>query len=165
MSSSTIDGLLDQLQSQLALDTEMERDLLDELRSHLEDALEQASNAEAEPDADVDKIVQEVAARFGLEATGAQLQQVHAGWGTADAVFAAALPVLCALVLRWLVFAPDGTSIGWNEVLVRPAFWIVAVAALLIPLIKMGRWRYGLVSWSFFWLITVLFTVLPSARW
>jgi len=158
---STIDELLLKVRSQLALDTETQRDLLDELRTHLDDAIEQASSTGL----DHDHIVQDVVARFDPETTATELQEVHAGWGTADAVIAAALPVLCALVLRWLVFAPDGTAIGWHEVLVRPAFWVVAAAALIVPLLKLERWRYGLVSWAFFWMVTVLSTVLPSARW
>jgi hypothetical protein len=64
----------------------------------------------------------EAAAHFGVEEVGAELQAVHAGWGTADAVIAAALPVVCALVLRWLAFAPDGTALGWPQMLTRPAF-------------------------------------------
>ena len=87
---------------------------------------------------------------------------MHAGWGTADAVIAAGLPVICALVLRWLVFTPGGTALGWHQVLTRPAFWAVALAALLVPLLKLDRWRYALVSWSFFWMMTVIF-VLGSA--
>jgi len=107
----------------------------------------------------------EAARRFGVEEVGAELQQVHAGWGTADAVIAAGLPVLCALVLRWLVFAPDGTAIGWPQMLTRPVFWVIAAAALLVPLLKFGRWRYALLAWIFFWAITVVFSTWPALRW
>ena len=72
---------------------------------------------------------------------------------------------MLALVLRWLVFAPDGTAIGWRQVLVRPAFWAVALAALLVPLLKLERWRYALVSWGFFWFMTVIFALGPALRW
>jgi hypothetical protein len=93
------------------------------------------------------------------------LQAAHAGWGTADAVVAAALPVICALVLRWLAFAPDGTALGWPQLLARPAFWIVALAALLLPLLRLERWRYALAVWVVFWTLTVVFVALPAERW
>jgi hypothetical protein len=78
---------------------------------------------------------------------------------------AAGLPVVCALILRWLVFAPDGTAIGWREVLVRPAFWAVSLVALLVPMLKFPRWRYALVSWTFFWALSIVFVALPALRW
>jgi len=159
--TTTLDDLLAQLRSQFILDSETEHELIDEIRAHLEDALAQANESGEDPD----QALNVVLARFGLDVTGLQLQEVHAGWGTADAVVAAGLPVLSALVLRWLVFAPDGTAIGWDQILARPAFWVVAVAALFIPLLKLGRWRYGLASWAFFWLITVVFCVFPAAHW
>ncbi len=73
--------------------------------------------------------------------------------------------MICALLLRWLVFAPDGTALGWQQVLGRPAFWMVALAALLVPLLKFERWRYALVSWGFFWIITVIFALGSAVRW
>jgi len=93
------------------------------------------------------------------------LQASHAGWGTADAVVAAALPVVCALILRWLVYAPDGTAVGWPQLLSRPALWIIALAALLVPLLKLARWRHALAAWAIFWALTVLFVVWPAVRW
>jgi hypothetical protein len=96
---------------------------------------------------------------------GQELQAAHAGWGTADAVIATGLPVICALILRWLAFAPDGTALGWPQLLSRPAFWIVALVALLIPLLRFERWRYALVTWVIFWGLTVLFVALPAMRW
>jgi len=108
----------------------------------------------------------QAAARFGPgQEIGQALQATHVGWGTAEAVVAAGLPVLLALGLRWLLFAPDGTAIGWEQVLVRPAFWVVSLSALLIPLFKFHRWRYALASWGFFWLMTLLTTWLPAPRW
>jgi hypothetical protein len=80
-------------------------------------------------------------------------------------VIAAGLPVLCALALRWLVFAPDGTALGWPQLLTRPAFWIVGSVALLAPLLKFGRWRYALAAWAFFWAITILFVTWPARLW
>ncbi|MGC9333148.1 MAG: hypothetical protein ACP5JJ_03305 [Anaerolineae bacterium] len=107
-----------------------------------------------------------MAACFGVgDEVGRALQATHAGWGTADAVIAAALPVVCALILRWLAFAPDGTALGWPQLLSRPAFWAVALVALLLPVLKFERWRYALATWAFFWMLTVLFVALPALRW
>jgi hypothetical protein len=157
-----IDRYLDAIAAQMDLDVETEHEILDEVRDHLETAAEQAcaeglSRAEA---------LARAAARFGVdEEVGRALQAAHAGWGTADAVVAAALPVVCALVLRWLAFAPDGTALGWPQLLARPSFWVVALAALLVPLLRFERWRYALAAWVFFWALTVLFVALPAQRW
>jgi hypothetical protein len=161
MSDPDIEQLLARIQAQMSLDREIEYELLEEIRSHLEDA---AAAAQAQG-SDKTAALAEAAARFGLEEAGAELQGVHAGWGTADAVIAAGLPVLCALALRWLVFTPDGTALGWQQVLVRPAFWAVALAALLVPLLKLERWRYALVSWGFFWIVTIVFALGSAVRW
>lgn len=158
----TIDSLLARIRIQMDLDSETEHEVLCEIRSHLEEALAEAratglSEAEA---------LDAAATRFGLEAEiGEALRSAHAGWGTADAVVAAGLPVVCALVLRWLVFAPDGTALGWPQLFSRPAFWIVAVAALLIPLLRFERWRYAVVGWVVFWGLTVLFVAWPTLHW
>ena len=157
-----IEGLLDRIHTQMDLDVETEREVLAEIRDHLEEAVAQA-RAEGMDEAES---LARAAARFGLEEeVGRALQAAHAGWGTADAVIAAALPVIGALILRWLVFAPDGTALGWPELLSRPAFWIVALAVLLIPLLKFERWRYALATWVLFWGLTVLFVMLPALQW
>ena len=157
-----IEGLLDRIHTQMDLDVETEREVLAEIRDHLEEAVAQA-RAEGLDEAES---LACAAARFGLEEeVGQALQAVHAGWGTADAIVAAALPVIGALILRWLAFAPDGTALGWPELLSRPAFWIVALAVLLIPVLKFERWRYALVTWVLFWGLTVAFVMLPALRW
>jgi hypothetical protein len=152
---------LDRIRAGLDLEAETEYELLEEVRVHLEDAVAAAR----ERGLDEGEALAEVAARFGVEEVGRELQAAHIGWGTADGVVAAALPVVCALVLRWLVFAPDGTAVGWREVLVRPAFWVIAVAALAVPLLKFPRWRYALVSWAFFWVLSMVFFAWPALRW
>ncbi|MCP4538356.1 MAG: hypothetical protein GY832_14565 [Chloroflexi bacterium] len=157
----SIDHVLEQIRVQLDLDAEKEHELLEELCGHLEDAVATAQARGLDEDA----ALAEAAAHFGVEAVGQELQAAHLGWGTADGVAATALPVVCALVLRWLVFAPDGTAVGWQEVLVRPTFWVVSVAALLLPLFRFPRWRYALVSWTFFWVLSVMFFTLPALRW
>ena len=159
---SDVEDLLRQIQEELDLDRETEQEVLTEIRTHLEESIADAMAAGMTPE----KALAEAAARFGVgHEVGQALQQTHVGWATADAVFAAGLPVLLALVLRWLVFAPDGTAIGWQQVLVRPAFWAVALAALLVPLLKFERWRYALASWSFFWAMTIIFALGAAVRW
>ena len=156
-----VDRVLEQVRAQLDLDAEMEHELLAELQGHLEDAVAAARARGLDEEA----ALAEAAACFGVDEVGRELQATHVGWGTADGVVAAGLPVLCALVLRWLVFAPDGTAVGWREVLVRPTFWVVALAALLLPLLRFPRWRYALVSWAFFWAMSVIFFAWPAVRW
>ena len=157
----SIDEILDHIRAGLDLEAETEYELLEEIRAHLEDA---AAAARARG-LDEEEAVAAAAACFGVEEVGQELQAAHVGWGTADGVFAAALPVVCALILRWLVFAPDGTAVGWREVLVGPAFWAVALAALLLPLLRFPRWRYALVSWAFFWGLSVVFFAWPAIGW
>ena len=159
---SDVEDLLRQIQAELDLDKETEQEVLAEMRTHLEEVVAEAMAAGMSRE----EALTQAAVRFGVgEKVGLALQATHAGWATADAVFAAGLPVLLALVLRWLVFAPDGTATGWQQVLVRPAFWAVALAALLVPLLKFERWRYALVSWGFFWIMTVIFALEPALRW
>jgi len=157
----TVDEILARVRAQLDLDAETEHELLEELGGHLEDAVAAARARGLAEEA----ALAEAAARFGVEEVGRELQAAHVGWGTADGVVAAALPVVCALALRWLVFAPDGTAVGWQEVLVRPAFWVVSLAVLLVPLLKFPRWRYALASWAFFWVLTMIFFAWPALRW
>jgi hypothetical protein len=157
-----IQRLIDRLQGELDLDGELEHKVLAEIRDHLEEAV---ADARAEGLDEVEALAR-AASRFGLEdEIGQELQATHAGWGTADAVIAAGLPVVSALVLRWLVFAPDGTALGWPQLLSRPGFWIVALAVLLVPLLRFDRWRYALAMWVILWCFTVLFVALPALRW
>jgi len=156
-----VDDVLDGIRARLDLEAETEYELLEEVRAHLEDAVAAARARGLDEEA----ALVEAAARFGVEEVGRELQAAHVGWGTADGIVAAALPVVCALVLRWLVFAPDGTAVGWREVLVRPAFWVIAVAALAVPLLRFPRWRYALVSWAFFWILSMIFFAWPALRW
>jgi hypothetical protein len=144
------------------LDAETESEVLTEIRDHLEQSVA-AAQAEG---LNEQEALARAAAEFGIEEDiGRELQATHVGWGTADAVIAAALPVVCALVLRWLAFAPDGTALGWTQLLSRPAFWIVALAALFIPVLRFERWRYAIVTWIIFWGLTVAFIAYPALRW
>ena len=157
----TIEQVLDRIREHLHLDAETEYELLLEIRTHLEEAV---ADAEAEGRCREDALA-EVALRFGVEEVGQALQSTHVGWGTADGVIAAALPVICTLLLRWLVFAPNGTAVGWEKVLKQPLFWVVALASLFLPLFRFRRWRFALVSWTIFWALSVLFVTFPSLHW
>ncbi|MCI0395349.1 MAG: permease prefix domain 1-containing protein [Chloroflexi bacterium] len=162
MSNLTIDYLLGLIGRQLDLSSEREHELLEEMRSHLEETVAEGQAAGLDEQA----ALRRAAGRFGLEEAGQELQAVHQPWESADAILACALPVVCALLLRWLVFAPDGSALGWPQLLARPALWVVALAALLIPLLRFGRWRYALAGWLLFWALTVLFVVFPVIyRW
>jgi len=159
---SEIDRLLACSAAEMDLDSETEHEVLAEMQGHLEDAVAQG-RAEGLDEA---AALARAAARFGVgQEIGQAMQSTHAGWGTADAVMAAALPVICSLILRWLIYAPDGTILGWPELLSRPALWIVALTALLVPALKFERWRYALAAWAIFWVLTLLFVALPAMRW
>jgi hypothetical protein len=161
VSDIELEVLLARIRAQMELDSETEHEVLSELRAHLQEALAEARASGL----DHEQALAHVAERFGLEQVGRELQATHAGWGTADAVIAAGLPALCALVLRWLVFAPDGTALGWAQVLNRPSFWVVALLMLLLPLLKFGRWRYAMAGWLIFWTLTVVYVAWPALRW
>ena len=162
MSNDSLEGLLDRIRAQMELDSETEHEVIAEMRAHLEEARSEARASGL----DELEALGEVRRRFGVgEQVGQELQATHVGWGTADAVIAAGLPVACALILRWLAFAPDGTALGWPRLLNRPSFWVVALVSLLVPLLKLERWRYALAGWVLFWALTVVFVSWPALRW
>ncbi len=153
-SDAIIEAFLSGLGDRLDLDQQQKREALEEMRSHLYDAIDSRLAQGLDPSASLERALVE----FGSELRIAEeLNMVHAGWGTADAIVFTALPVIMGLLMRWLVFAPDGSAIGWEHVLTSIPFWIVALAALLVPLLKFPRWRYALASWMLFWSMTVLF--------
>ena len=157
----TVDQILAAIRARLDLEAETEYEVLEEIRAHLEEAVEDARARGLDPES----ALAQAAAHFGVEEVAQELQATHAGWGTLEGIAAAALPVLFALVLRWLVFAPDGTHVGWQQLLSRPAFWAVAIIALLVPLLRFSRRRYALVSWAIFWVLSIIILVFPSLRW
>lgn len=154
----TIEHILAQVGSHLNLSSQTERELLEEIRSHLEEAVAEAVARGEDEQVALLKAVE----KFGIDEVGAELQEVHAGLESADAIIACILPVFLALVLRWLAFDPDGTAVGWSQLLARPGFWVVAVVALLVPALQFKRWSFALLGWLFFWLLTVIFIALPS---
>lgn len=154
----TIDEALTNISIHLHLSKEAEHEILAEIRTHLEDAVSEAvRRGEDEQEALV-----KAAREFGLEEAGIEIQKVHAGWEAIDAIFVTALPVLFAVALRWLIFAPDGTSRNWQQLVRMPGFYLLAFTALLVPFLILHRWRYALIGWGIFWFLTVIFVLFPS---
>lgn len=155
----TINQILATIEAELTLSQETKQELLTELRDHLEDAWDTAVANNEDPQ----NALRTIARRFGSAEVGKALQQVHAQWESSEAILACLIPVLAALVLRWVLFTPTGAVAGWQSVLVQPAFWIVALALLLVPVLQFQRWRYVLVNWGFFWIVTLIFVLMPAA--
>jgi hypothetical protein len=162
MDEITIDVALAQVSSRLHLSKETEHELLAEIRTHLEDAVEQCRLEGGDEQAALRSAIE----HFGIEEVGEELQNVHEGQESIEAIVATALPILFAVTLRWLAFAPDGTSAAWHTLFTRPVFWLIAAAALVVPVLLFRRWRFALVGWGIFWLITVIFASNPNIdRW
>lgn len=154
----TIEQVLEKISSHLHLSKETEHEVLAEIRTHLEDAL---AHARAKGQ-DEQAALLSASEQFGLDEAGVELQEVHANRESVEAIAATALPVMFALILRWLVFAPPGSALNWPQLLIKPGFWIIAAVALVIPVLLLKRWRFALVGWGFFWLLTVIFVVFPT---
>jgi hypothetical protein len=131
----TIDDTVGQIQARLGLEADVEHEVLEEIRGHLEEAVA-AGVARGLTE---EQALREGAAAFGVEETTAELRAAHAGWGTLDGVAAAALPLICALILRWLIFAPDGTSDAWRQILTQPSLAVIAMVVFLVPLHRFSR--------------------------
>lgn len=158
--TTTLDEVLNQVRAHLGLEAETEYEVLEEIRGHLEDAVV-AAKARGLDD---EQALREAAAAFGVEQTTAELRQTHAGWGALDGVAAAALPVILALVLRWLIFAPDGTADAWRVLLSPPILVAIAAVAILAPLLRFPRRRYALALWIFFWGLSLMAVMWPGLR-
>lgn len=156
----TIDSILNQIRRELNLSSETEREVLAEIRTHFEDAVADGR----QQGLDEVEALAHAAEQFGVTVTSQALKQVHLQWESADAVIACIIPTAAALVLRWLTFAPDGSAIGWQNLLLRPAFWVVALVCLLIPILQFSQWRFAMISWGIFWFFTVIFVTLPNVQ-
>lgn len=156
-----IDEIVAQIRARLDLEAEAEHEVLEEIRAHLEEGVEEARAAGL----DEREALIQAATRFGVEEAARELQSTHAGWGMLEGIAAAALPVLFALVLRWLIFDPNGTVAGWREMLNRPVLWAVAAIALLFPLFRFPQRRYALIAWAIFWGLSVLIAVSGAVHW
>ena len=157
---TTIDSVVHQIRQQLNLSTETEQEILEEIRTHFEDALDHGRKKGLSDEL----ALEEAAEAFGVQLTIEGLRDVHMEWESADAVIACIIPVFAALILRWLAFAPDGSAIGWQNWLLTPAFWIVALVCLAVPIIRFNKWHYAMVSWGIFWFFTVIFIALPNIQ-
>lgn len=157
----TIDDVLQQIRPRLGLEAEAEHEVLEEIRGHLEEAVA-AGRARG---LDEQAALAEAARSFGIEETAAALRATHAGWGAWEGIAAASLPVLLALVFRWLIFSPDGTAGAWQEMLTRPTLIIIAAVAILLPLALFSRRRYAIALWILFWGLSLITLVWPASRW
>jgi len=157
----TIDEVLTQIQTTLNLEADAEHEVLEEIRGHLEEAVAAAQARGLNKD----DALMEAARAFGVEPAASELHKVHAGWGVWEGIAAAALPVLFTLILRWIVFAPDGTADQWREMLSPLTFAIIAGVAILIPLLRFPQRRYALALWIFFWGLSIITVLLPTLRW
>ena len=158
MSQLTIDDVLTRIATNLHLSKETEYEMLAEIRTHLEEAVNKAVRQGADEQA----ALKEAAEHFGVEEAALELQEVHTGSESLDAMALVAVPVLFALFLRWLAFTPEGSARNWQQLLNRPGFWIIAATFLILPSLWFRRKRYALAGWVFFWLLTVIFVIFPS---
>ncbi len=157
----TLDDVLSQIKLQMRLEAETEQEVLEEIRSHLEDAVAAAQARGL----DEEEALNQAAAEFGVEQTAAALYKTHAGQGALEGVAVAALPVLFTLVLRWMIFAPNGTTDAWPEMLSRTTLVVIAGVAFLLPLLRFPRRRYAIVLWAFFWALSLATVLWPTERW
>jgi hypothetical protein len=158
MERVTVDQVLTGISEQLHLNKETEYEVLEEIRTHLEDAVHEAAAMGEDENAALLKATE----RFGISEASAELQALHANRDGIEAIAATALPVLFAILLRWLAFAPDGTVLAWPQILNRPGFITLAIVALIMPIYHFHRWRLALVGWGVFWLLSVIFVIFPS---
>ncbi len=159
---TTVDQVLDNISLRLHLSKETQTEVMAEIRTHLEDAITDA----VAQGKDEQEALWKAAQLFGVDEVGTELQEVHVNHDSVSAVAATALPVLFAVILRWLAFAPDGSPVDWRQLLIKPGFIIVALAALLFPAIIFHRWRFVLAMWGIFWFLTVIFVLFPAiSQW
>lgn len=160
MGGVTIEEVLAKIRQNLHLSKEKEHEVLAEIHTHLEEAM---ADAREQGEDEVTALLR-AAEKFGIDEASVELQEVHANWESVEAVLACALPVLFALILRWLVFAPGGSAVDWSQLSVWSG--VLAVAALFVPFALFQRWRLALIGWGFFWLLSIIFILLPSInRW
>lgn len=151
--TTTLETVLTAISAEMNLSKATEWELIEEIRGHLEDAVADARATGLDENAALLK----AAEKFGAAEVGQALQAVHMPWESADALLACFVPVLGGLVLRWLIFAPSGTAVGWPILLQRPAALIIALAVLFIPCLQFRRWPYTITAWLFIWGVSFLF--------
>jgi hypothetical protein len=145
---------LTELAAALPLDRDQQQAILAEVRDHLTVAAEWWQHEEGlEPDAAWERAIEE----FGsVREVAAGFVETRRGWGTNEAVAAAALPVVLALLLKLVVLPLMAVPRSWS-VLTNPALLSTATLLLLLPFVwKVERWRFGLAIWVVFWFFTVI---------
>ena len=157
-----IDLVLKRIGRDLKLNNDTKHEILEEMRCHFEDAVDDAVRRGVNP---LDAL-HDAVGRFGIEEVGPELQAVNGTSESSDAIFIALVPVVGALLLRWVIFSPAGASADWTHFLQRPAFWIVAVVTLLIPILQFQKRSHTIITWIIFWSLTLIFALLPAvATW
>jgi hypothetical protein len=157
----TIDDVLEQIQAHLGLEADVEHELLEEIRGHLEEAVLAAKLQGLDQQA----ALREAAAAFGVDQTAQALRETHLGWGMREALALAGLPVIFTLILRWLIFAPDGTAVAWRVLLSWPNLAVVATLAIVLPIWRFSSRRYALALWAFFWGLSFSAMLWSALRW
>jgi len=110
--------VVEHIRAQMNLEAEREHELLEEIRGHLEDAVADARARGL----DDEEALAAAAARFGVDEVGQELQATHQGWGVLEGIAAAALPVLFALLLRWVSSTPrEPLRVGSRWSAARPS--------------------------------------------
>ncbi|HYN88935.1 MAG TPA: permease prefix domain 1-containing protein [Ardenticatenaceae bacterium] len=147
------DRYLDRLAASLPLDRDQQRAILVEVSDHLTVSAEWWQQQGLNEDDAWERAV----AEFGpVEEIAGSFAETRRGWGTGEALAAAALPVLLTLVLKWLLLPALDLPRSWG-VLTHPALLSTAVLLLLVPLAwRVQRWRYGLAVWFVFWFFTIV---------
>ncbi len=156
----TVDDVLQHIGANLNLSSETEWELLEEIRAHLEDAVEAARVS----DKDEQTALLKAAEAFGLEESSTELQKIHGEWEISQVLLMCIAPIFCTVVLRWLMFAADGTTDGWQTLFSRPVTITIALAVLLLPLSQMRHWPYAAFGWLIFWGISIIFVAFPALR-
>ncbi len=154
----SIDSVLEMVREKLALSSEAEWELLEEIRSHLEEAVENEKAAGV----DEEIALLKAAEAFGIDESTADLQTVHAEWEILHVLLMCIVPVFCTLILRWLIFAAEGTAGGWQPMFSRPTIVAIALFTLILPIIQFRKWPYVTVGWVCFWAISLVFLAFPA---
>lgn len=157
----SIDDLLGQIQARLGLEAEEEYEVLEEIRGHLEESVLAAKLQGMNHE----QALQQAAAAFGIEQSAQALHQTHKTWGIGDALALAAVPVLLTIVLRWLIFSPDGTAAAWQWQQSWSNLWLVTSVLVVVPIWYFSRRLYLVGLWLFFWAISIGMLLWASQRW
>lgn len=144
---------LAELAAALALDRDQQQAILAEVADHLAVSAEWWQQAGLSEEEAWERAV----ADFGtVDEVAGSFVKTRRGWGTGEALAAAGLPVLFALILKLVVVPLLALPRSW-AVLTHPALLSTAILLLLLPLAwRAERWRFGLLVWVVFWFFTII---------